>query len=363
MIVDNRPPDSSTYASEVDYGVGIDMETGGRLGAEPHPAERHVVGILVAEDEGMPPGLETLPDIADVRLVRGDVGLVETVRDADVLCVWDFRHQRLEEAWPEAQRLRWVHAASAGVDAVNIPPLVESDVVVTNTRGVLDDAIAEWVLAVMLLFVKDLHGTLSLQQRRDWRHRNTERLSGRRVLVVGAGSVGRAVTALCRAAGMRVDGVARTPRPADGTFESVVGADKLRESLAHAEFVVLCVPLTVETHGMMGEAELAALPHGARLVNVSRGAVVDEDALLDALRSGRLAGAALDVFQQEPLPRDHPFWELPQVIVSPHMAGDFVGWEEAFSEVFLENFRRWQRGEPLANVVDKGQLMAPGSGR
>jgi phosphoglycerate dehydrogenase-like enzyme len=335
------------------------MDTADRPEAERQAPERHVVGILVGDEESMPPGLETVADMADVRLVRGDVGLVETLREAEVLCVWDFRRQRLEQAWPEAQKLRWVHAASAGVDAVNIPPLVESDVVVTNTRGVLDDAIAEWVLAVMLLFVKDLDGTLRLQRRHDWQHRNTERLAGRRVLVVGAGSVGRAVAALCRAAGMRVDGVARTSRPPDGDFESVVGADGLAEALSGAEFVVLCVPLTVETHGMIGAAELAALPHGARLVNVSRGPVVDEAALLDALRTGRLGGAALDVFEQEPLPPEHPFWEMPQVIVSPHMAGDFVGWEEAFSEVFLENFRRWQRGEPLANVVDKGQLMAP----
>ena len=307
----------------------------------------------------MPPGLGPLHELADVRLVRGDAQLTESLRDADVLLVWDFRQPRLGALLPRAHRLRWVHAASAGVDAVNVPELVDSDVVITNTRGVLDGAIAEWVLGVLLLFVKDLHGTLRLQHARRWRHRDSERLAGRRLLVVGAGSIGRAVARLCRAAGMWVGGVASRPRPGDADFDEVVGPDGLHAALADAEFVVVCVPLTVETHGMIGAHELAALPPGARLVNVSRGPVVDGPALLAALQSGRLAGAALDVFDEEPLPADHPFWTMDQVVVSPHMAGDFAGWEEAFSAVFLDNYHRWRRGEPLVNVVDKAKLASP----
>lgn len=331
--------------------------------ADSGPDGRDVVGVLVAENEPMPPGLGPLGETADVRLAQGDAGLVDTVRDADILFVWEFRRSQLAGVWSEARNLRWVHAASAGVDAVNVPELVDRDVVITNTRGVLDGAIAEWVLGVLLLFVKDLHTTLRLQGSRRWQHRDSERLAGRRLLVIGAGSIGRAVARLCRAAGMRVEGVASRPRPGDAEFERVVGPDGLRAALADAELVVVCVPLTAETHGLIGRAELAALPPGARLVNVSRGPVVDEAALLAALRSGRLAGAALDVFAEEPLPADHPFWAMDQVVVSPHMAGDFAGWEEAFSAVFLDNYGRWRRGEPLANVVDKARLVAPGTGR
>lgn len=316
-----------------------------------------IVGVVVAEGEDMPPGLEVLQDEADVRLARSDEELTETVGEAEVLCVWDVRRQRLRQVWPEAARLRWVHAASAGVDAVVFPELVTSDVVVTNTHGVLDDAMAEWVLGVMLVFTKDLHTTFDLQRKRCWHHRDSERLAGKRVLVVGAGSIGRAVAQLCRAAGTRVEGVARTPRPDDPDFDRVVGPGELRTALSSADFVVVCAPHTVETRGMIGVPELAALPPGARLINVGRGPVVDETALLDALHSGRLAGAALDVFDEEPLPAHHPFWAMDQVIVSPHMAGDFAGWEEAFSSVFIENFRRWTRGEPLLNVVDTARAV------
>ncbi len=327
--------------------------------SEGHDGGGVVVGVIVAEGEAMPPGLEPLRQQAEVRLARSDGELAETVADAEVLCVWDFRGQRLRHVWPRAGRLRWVHAASAGVDAVVFPELAASDVMVTNTRGVLDDVMAEWVLGVMLVFTKDLHTTFDLQRQRRWHHRDSERLAGRRVLVVGAGSIGRAVARLCRAAGTRVDGVARAPRPDDPDFGRVVGRDELRTALSTADFVVVCAPHTVETDGMIGAPELAALPPGARLVNVGRGPVVEEAALLDALRSGRLAGAALDVFAEEPLPADHPFWGMDQVIVSPHMAGDFVGWEREFSSVFLENFRRWTGGEPLLNVVDKAGAVAP----
>lgn len=318
-----------------------------------------IVGVVVAEGEDMPPGLEGLSEEADVRLARSDDELVETVGEAEVLCVWDFRGQRLRQVWHEAVRLRWVHAASAGVDAVVFPELATSDVVVTNTSGVLDGAMAEWVLGVMLVFAKDLHTTFDLQRKRCWHHRDSERLADKRVLVVGAGSIGRSVGRLCRAAGTRVEGVARTPRAADPDFDRVVGPGELRAALSTADFVVICAPHTVETRGMIGAPELAALPPGARLINVGRGAVVDEAALLGALRSGRLAGAALDVFEEEPLPAHHPFWAMDQVIVSPHMAGDFAGWQEAFSRAFMENFRRWTRGEPLLNVVDKARVVTP----
>lgn len=318
-----------------------------------------VVGVVVAEGADMPPGLNVLRDEAEVRLARSDDELAETVAEAEVLSVWDFRRQRLREVWPRAGRLRWVHTASAGVDAVVFPELAASDVVVTNTQGVLDGAMAEWVLGVMLVFTKDLHTTLDLQRRRCWRHRDSERLADKRVLVVGAGSIGRAVARLCRAVGTEVEGVARTPRPDDPDFDRVVGPDELLAALSTADFVVVCAPHTAETRGMIGASELAALPSGARLINVGRGPVVEETALLDALRSGRLAGAALDVFDQEPLPADHPFWAMDQVIVSPHMAGDFAGWEEAFSGVFVENFRRWRRGEPLLSVVDKTRAVTP----
>lgn len=307
----------------------------------------------------MPPGLDAVVDAADVRLARTDEELAEVIGEAQVLCVWDFRRPRLAEFWSKAAQLRWVHASSAGVDAVLFDELVASDVVVTNTSGVLDGSIAEYVLGNILAFTKDLPTTIRLQEQHCWRHRDTERAAGRRVLVLGAGSIGRAVGRLCRCAGMVVEGVGSRPRAGDDVFERVVGPDSLQHVLSAADFVVACVPLTAQTTGMMGAPQFAAMPAGSRFINVARGPVVVEEALVAALDSGHLAGAALDVFEQEPLPEDHPFWRMEQVIVSAHQAGDFLGWEEAFSAVFVENFKRFERGEPLNNVVDKQRMVPP----
>lgn len=323
--------------------------------------ERTVVGLVLPPGDDRPPGLEPAEDLAELRVVRTPSELVARAADAEVLLVWEFRENVLEPVWSELEgSLRWIHAASAGVDAIVFPGLARSGVVVTNSRGVLDEAIAEWVLAVLLAFAKDLPGTLELQRQRRWAHRETERLAGRRVLVVGAGSVGRAVARLCRAVGMTVEGIARTPRAGDGDFDRVGGPADLPDRLAATDVVVVCAPLTPDTRGLLGRAELDALRPGAWLVNVGRGPVVDEGALLAALGSGHVARAALDVFAEEPLAADHPLWTTGGVVVSAHMAGDFVGWQEAFSALFVDNLGRWRRGEALRNVVDVAAAAAGG---
>jgi phosphoglycerate dehydrogenase-like enzyme len=219
--------------------------------------------------------------------------------------------------------------------------------------GVFDQAIAEYVLGLILLFAKDLGRTVDLQRRHVWRHRDTENLRGRTVLVVGAGGIGRAVARLARCAGMRVLAVARTARAGDPDLGRVVAVRDLHTVLGEADYVVIAAPLTAETRRLFGEAEFARMKRTARLINVGRGAIVDEGALLAALRSKRIGGAALDVFDREPLPRDHPFWDQPGLIVSPHMSGDFIEWRSDIAALFVENFLRWHRGEPLLNVVDK----------
>ncbi len=311
------------------------------------------MGVVLPDDEPLPAGLEALEDDAEVRVGRVGRDAEDVVAAADTLFVWEFREPVLARSWQRAERLSWVHTASAGVDAVVFPDLVDSDVVVTNTRGVLDDAIAEFVLGAMLLFAKDLHTTLALQREHRWRHRESERLAGKHVLVVGAGSIGRSIARLCRAAGTTVDGLARSARTDDPDFARVGAADELHELLARADFVVISAPLTEATRGMIGARELELMQRSSRLINVGRGPIVDEEALLEALRAGEIAGAALDVFAEEPLPADHPLWDEPGVVVSPHQSGDFVGWREAFTDVFVENFRRWRSGQPLENVVDK----------
>jgi phosphoglycerate dehydrogenase-like enzyme len=234
---------------------------------------------------------------------------------------------------------------------VLVPEAIERNLTVTNSRGVFDQGIAEYVLGAVLAFAKDFPGTLRRQQDRTWEHRATEPVAGRRLLVVGAGSIGSAVGRLAMAAGLEVRGVARSERADDPVFGHVIAQADLLDVLPWADFVVLTVPLSDETRGLIDGAALSVMRHDARLINVARGGVVDERALVEALEAGRLAGALLDVFATEPLPDASPFWSMPNVIVSPHMSGDLHGWVEALTELFVDNYRRWRAEEPLRNVV------------
>lgn len=314
---------------------------------------RPTIVILGATSDEPPPGLEPIAQSACFRFAADAQELEGAIGEADVLFVWDFRSTELRDAWHRVEKLRWVHVAGAGVDAVLFPDIVESQVTITNSRGVFDRSIAEYVLGLMLVFAKDLLQTIGLQQQKKWVHRDTEMLAGHKLLVVGAGSIGRTIARLARCAGMEVDAIARTARYSDEDFGRVFPSEDLDEVLPEADYVVVAAPLTAQTRGMFGAAQFERMKPGARFINVGRGPIVDESALTEALRDGRIAGTALDVFSEEPLPEDSPLWEMPQVVVSPHMSGDFVGWLEALGELFVENFRRWERGDELLNVVDK----------
>jgi phosphoglycerate dehydrogenase-like enzyme len=311
------------------------------------------VAILGAKSGEPPAGVGPVTEHASLRFAVGSEELERVIGGAEALLVWDFRSTELRDAWHRADSLRWVHVAGAGVDAVLFPELVESDITVTNSRGVFDRAIAEYVLGLMLLFAKDFRRSLEFQRRREWVHRETEMLAGKRLLVVGAGPIGRMISRQARCMGMESSAVARTQRSEDADFERVFPSEQLDEALPEADYVVIAAPLTAQTRGMFGAAQFGRMKPGARLINVGRGPIVDESALVEALREGRISGAALDVFAKEPLLEDSPLWEMPQVVVSPHMSGDFVGWLEALGELFVENFRRWERGDELLNVVVK----------
>ncbi|MCP3798235.1 D-2-hydroxyacid dehydrogenase [Allokutzneria sp. A3M-2-11 16] len=289
---------------------------------------------------------------AVVRYTRED-GLAEALRGADVLFVYDFLSKAVPGAWHAADRLRWVHIASAGVDPVLFPGLRDSEVVLTNSRGVFDRPIAEYVLGVLLAFAKDFARSAELQSQKRWLHRESERLTGKRALVVGTGPIGRAIAGLLRAVGLEVTGIGRRARADDPDFGTVHAADRLVEHLPDADFVIAVAPLTEHTKGMFDSRAFDAMRSTARLVNVGRGELVVTSDLVDALRDRVIAGAALDVFETEPLPPDSPLWTMENVLVSPHMSGDFVGWRDALVEVFADNFRRWRADRDLRNVVDK----------
>jgi phosphoglycerate dehydrogenase-like enzyme len=274
---------------------------------------------------------------------------------------WNFRADSLRAAWDSASHLRWIHWAGAGVDAALFPELVTSDVQLTNARGVFDVPMAEWVLGMIICFAKQIPQSLEYQAQAEWKHRLAETVAGKRVLVVGVGSIGSAIGRLLRAAGMQVEAIGRSARDGDPDFGKVHAVDELQARLPNADYVVLITPLTEQTRNLFGAAEFAAMAAHARFINLGRGALVVEDALLAALHDGQIAGAALDVFVEEPLPPDSPFWHAPNCLVSPHMSGDYFEYETAMAGQFIDNWSRYLVGAPLFNVVDKKLGFVPGS--
>lgn len=332
------------------------------MGDDHSPQQRPTVAVLVRDGDDRPGDMDEVESRANVVYVSGTDELRRALSRAEALFVWDFTSAKVRDAWDgAAPGLRWVHVASTGVDPVLFPGLVESDVTLTNSREIFDAAIAEYVAALVLAQRKDLPHTLELARRHSWVHRETHMVAGQEALVVGAGPIGRAIGRMLAALGCTVRILARTPRNDDPDFGRVHGEGELDTLLPTADVVVAAVPLTSGTRGLFGAQRFARMKPDALFVNVARGQVVDEDALLGALRGGELAGAGLDVFSDEPLPEDHPFWDMPNVIVSPHMSGDFVGWRDALARRFVSNFLRWVAGEPLHDVVDKRLGYVPSS--
>lgn len=322
--------------------------------------ERCAVVVQGARNADELPGITALSEQISLHFAPDIDALRAALPQAQVLLGWDFSAASLESVWSEARRLRWVHWAGAGVDAVLFPALVESDVVLTNSRGIFDRAMAEYVLGVAIGFAKRFPESYALQAQRSWRHRLTGMVKDRDVLVVGVGGIGRTIAQLLRGVGMHVTGLGRRARAGDRDFGTIFAPEDLDWLLPRSDYVVVAAPLTDETRRMFGAAQFRAMKPTAYFINVARGAIVHESALIEALQAGEIAGAALDCFEIEPLPAHSPLWSLPGVVVSPHLCGDYVGHAEALVDLFCDNFRRFRAGAPLLNVVDKVRGYIPG---
>ncbi|MDX3849178.1 D-2-hydroxyacid dehydrogenase [Streptomyces sp. AK02-01A] len=308
--------------------------------------------LLVLEADP-PPRLGRLTGRARIRYADED-SLAAELPSADALLAWDFTSDAVRNAWPgDGPRPRWVHTASAGVDRLLCPELIASDTVVTNARGIFEEPIAEYVAALVLAMAKDLTGTLELQRQRRWRHREGLRVAGSRATVVGAGPIGRAVATTLRALGVTVAVTGRTARP------GVHGADQLDRLLTLADWVICAAPLTDATRGMFDARLFGLMQPSAHFINVGRGQLVVEHDLVAAVSRRWIAGAALDVFEQEPLAPESPLWDVPGLIVSPHMSGDTVGWRDRLAAQFVDLYELWAAGKPLPNVVDKKRGYVP----
>lgn len=320
-----------------------------------------VIAVLCKRATDRPPGLDGL-DVAFRYCTAED--LADAVRGARGLLLWDFFSPAVRDVWHEADELEWIHVTAAGVDTLLFDDLRASEVVVTNARGVFDRPIAEYVLGAVLAHAKDSRTSIALQREHRWLHRETRGIAEARALIVGTGGIGREIARLLRAAGMQVRGAGRVAGADDPDFGEVVASADLADHVGWCDHLVLAAPLTSSTRGLVDASVLSAMTPDAHLVNIGRGPLVDEAALLSALRDNRIGGATLDVFDTEPLPPDHPLWDAPNVTITAHMAGDVVGWREALAEQFADNARRWLAGEPLVNVVDKALGYVPaGAGR
>jgi phosphoglycerate dehydrogenase-like enzyme len=275
--------------------------------------------------------------------------------EADVLFSSEIDRSELQAA----PRLRWIHSPAAGVGGMLFPEMVASPVVITNSRGVSADTMAEHVLAVTLALFRNLPLAVERQLQRAWAQdelsaRGNRTIEGTHVLVIGVGAIGGAVARRMAALGARVTGVRRNVGGAavEGV-SATLSPDGMPSALEEADVVVISAPHTTETRGLIGAGELASMKRNAVLVNVSRGRLVDEGALAAALRTGQIAGAALDVFEHEPLPPESPLWDIPNVLITPHTSGFRPDHWDVMTSLFAENLRRYEAGGELRNVVDK----------
>jgi phosphoglycerate dehydrogenase-like enzyme len=299
--------------------------------------------------------LDSLAPSIDV-VVSNQAGLLrESVQDAAVILNGIPDGHLLRQVFTDATRLRWVHSLSDGVEKILFPELVASPAILTNARGVFKRSLAEFVIASVLYFAKDFRRLIRSQQGGVWQPFEMEEAHGKVMGIVGYGETGRACAERARVLGMKVLGLRRKPELSNGDpwLEAVLGPHQLHDLLARSDYVVLATPATPQTRRLIRKAEFAAMKPSAVFINVGRGSSVDEPAMIDALQHGRIRGAALDVYEIEPLAPGHPLYRLENVLLSPHCADHTPDFYELDMEFFMQNLQRFLKGEPLGNVVDK----------
>lgn len=295
-----------------------------------------------------------LPSDIDVVEVDSEGNFDGDASDAEVYVNGFYlKTSTLEKVLTASPRLRWQQSPSAGVNHILIPTFLQKDIILTNAAGVHAIPISEFVLAFMLYHAKNLRKLQTLQDEHTWvRGICLEELAEATLLILGTGNIGQAIASRAKAFGVQVWGSRRHPEPLPN-FDKVVGADEWRSLLPAADYVVIATPLTPETKGLIDAAALRSMRQSAYLINIARGAIVDEVALLTALREGWIAGAGLDTVATEPLPPESPLWSLPNAFITPHCSAMSPRLKKRIAQLFIDNLKRYQTGQPLRNVVDK----------
>ena len=311
--------------------------------------------VLSDPDEPQLTMLEPLRDRLQIVIGPTMAAVATAAPSADALLVWTASRELLQQVFAIAPRLRWIHSRAAGLDTLLFPALVESPVPLTNSSGVYSRSLGEFVAASVLFFAKDFDRMKRNQAAGRWEQFDVEEAHGKTMGIVGYGDIGRASARLAKALGMRVLALRRRPEQSrdDELVDEVLGNDRLLELMARADYVVVTAPLTPDTRGLVNAAAIAAMKPTGVLINVGRGAVIDEAALIAALQRKVIRGAALDVFAQEPLPAGHAFYALDNLLLSPHCADHTQTWIDDAMQFFIGNLERFLRDEPLRNVVEK----------
>src|SRR6266851_273137 len=316
------------------------------------------VKVLVLSDPNEPQlsMLDELHETATVLIGNSRDAFKKAAASAEVIFNWSGSLSLIREVFLMSHAVRWVHSRSAGLERTLFPELIASDVIMTNGSGVFSPSLGEFALGAILYFAKDFRRMIRNQMAGVWEPFDVLPIAGQTVGIVGYGDIGRAVAVRVGAMGMNVLAVKRhvpAQENSDPLVDHIYGPDHRIDMLSRCDYVVVAAPLNAETHGLIGEAEFAAMHASAVIINVGRGPVIDERAMIKALSEQKIKGAALDVFDEEPLPNGHPFYKLENVLLSPHCADHTPDWLDNAMRFFIAQFERFRRGEPLLNVVAK----------
>lgn len=306
-----------------------------------YPVEpRHVEqirGAAAADDEVVDAGQERI---------------AEYLPQADIFC----GHAKVPVPWDDvvrAGKLRWIQSSAAGLDHCLVPSVIAAEIPVTSASGLFADQVAEQTIAILLGMIRSMPAFHAAQQRKEFRRLATRDLHGKTVGIVGFGGNGRRIAEVVAPFRVRIVATDMFPHSKPAYVDGLWPAHELDRLLAASDIVILCVPLNDQTHHMIAEAQLRLMPRESILINVARGPVVVESALVDVLQEGRLGGAGLDVTEVEPLSESSPLWELPNVVITPHVGAQSASRVDATTDFFCENLQRFRRREPLRNLVDK----------
>ena len=299
------------------------------------------------------PGIDALSTDFELSYAADKDSMLKELPDAEVLLAWNFRSTELQECWHKTSNLKWIHWCGAGIDAALFNELRSSDIILTNARGIFDRAMAETVLGYMLMVAKDFKTTINNQRQKIWQYRMTRKLRGDKVLIIGVGSIGREFARLLNANGLMCYGAGRSARNGDEDFMEIYASDEVSKIINNFNWVIGVMPATVDTQDFFNAEFFSSMNPDAYFINMGRGVSVVENDIISALKSRQIAGAMLDVFCNEPLDDSNSLWEIENLFISPHMSGDYVGFEDDMVELFKNNLDKYLSGEPLMNIVDK----------